>query len=242
MVVKKDGYLESKTSVRACERLVTLKRAKKITGRVVDENGNPLKGVQISMNDGETMFSPTFGTDTDEEGRFEMSALPVSESKEAGILAYLPGRQPHWQLLDLTHDVENVQFVLKPGATLRLRFEIEEGVTFPDLSIHAAYNRQPQIGPSFQKLKPNQDGVMLLENAPAPTPDLEVALTIHPMDEPRRYRPEKNAYTFKYGEEELCIRIIDDKALPQTQRQSGTRHITSGSRYGSILYHVDSPR
>ncbi|MCL2120383.1 MAG: carboxypeptidase regulatory-like domain-containing protein, partial [Planctomycetaceae bacterium] len=241
--IKKDGYLDSKTPVSANERFVTLKRTKKITGRVVDENGQPLKDVQVAMSASQTV--PQYGAQTDGDGRFEMGARPLDESQpfgesqESGILAWQPGRQSAWQLLDLSRDVENVELVLKPGAVLRVRFDRDEDIPFPNLSFHVALNREPRIGPSFQNLKPDENGIILLEGVPAPTPELEVAVLVYNADDLRRYRAEKDNYVFQYGEEELRIRIIDAMTLPKDQRQYGTYVFSAGGLYGTITYQGD---
>jgi len=233
--IKKDGYFGSKTSLSANARIVTLKRTKKITGRVVDENGKPLKDVQVVLSNSQTM--PRYGAKTDQDGRFEMSAVPSDEPKKSGMIANLPlsGRQPAWQSLDLSRDVENVELVLKPGATMRLRFDMDKGIAFPNMNFHVTFNREPRIGPSFQNLKPDENGVLLLEGVPAPTPELDVVVSPSPSlgvtrDYSLRYRAEKESYLFKYGDEELRIRIIDTGAY---QRRNGNYSFSAGS-YGGI--------
>ncbi|MCL2348848.1 MAG: hypothetical protein FWC50_11395 [Planctomycetaceae bacterium] len=223
VVIKKDGYLDSKTPASANERIVTLRRTTKIAGRVVDENGNPLKDVQVTFNPQNEadvsirggiyrgQIELQFVIKTNQDGRFEKSALALGKSKALEILAWQAGRQPDWRLLDLSHDdVENVELVLKPGTTLRLRFDIDKGIPFPNMNFHVTFNREPRNGPSFQNLKPDENGVILLEGVPAPTPESDVVVSLSPwfpttpggsIDDSRRYRAEKNSYLFKYGDD-----------------------------------------
>ena len=245
--ITKEGYLTSKTPVAANERIVTLKRTKKISGRVIDQQGNPITDVRIdfggvSMSD---RVSPNVRSKmllTDQDGRFETAASPAADSKEAGILAIQKDWQMAWQSLDLSHDVENLELVLQPNTNLRLRFDHAEGVPFPNMSIRVALDRQPQIGPSFPNLKPDKDGVLILENAPAPTPDIDVTVSLYVTDDSPRYRPENDRYVFKYGDEEVRIPMVDIMTLPEYRQRYGTYSFEVGTAYGSISYNGDPPQ
>jgi len=80
-----------------------------------------------------------------------------------------------------------------------------------------------------------------LEGVPAPTPESDVIVLVSTRDNSPRYRPEKSDYIVKHGDEELRIRIIDEKTLPREQRRSGTYSFSSGSRFGQITYNGDPP-
>ena len=222
--ITKEGYLTSKTPVAANERIVTLKRTKKISGRVIDQQGNPIKDVRIAFS-GVTM-SDRVSPDaqgkmllTDQDGRFETAALPTTDSKEAGILAIQKDWQMAWQSLDLSYDAENLELVLQPNTNLRLRFDCAEGVSFPNMTINVLLDRQPQIGAHIQNPKPDKDGILILENVSAPTPDIDVAVSFYLADDSQRYRPEKDRYVFKYGDGEIRIPIVDVMTLPVEQQR-----------------------
>jgi Carboxypeptidase regulatory-like domain len=95
---------------------------KRITGKVNDQQGNPLSGVMVDivLVEGRTAEIPQNGrwlTRTGDDGSFRLEVVPV-KGKKIRVLAHKEGYTPRWRMVDIRDVKERLLFVLDNEATI----------------------------------------------------------------------------------------------------------------------------
>jgi len=124
-----------------------------LAGRVVDAGGAPIAGALIALGrkllgdrrfdgSGEEVWSPRTA-ESDEQGRFSLSALP---SGETSVSVRADGWPPWSEWVTLVEgSTTRCDVVLRPGATLRGRVTDEAGRPVPGARIHAFEEPLPEL-------------------------------------------------------------------------------------------------
>lgn len=125
-------YLETK---RLDGRIVTLNRAKKLTDRVVDENGTPVPGAAVFVEN--TKESASYKSETDKDGFFEHFIGTSCNDNRVKLFAIKTGKTPCVKEVDMTAPTENLEFRLPPGKPIRFRLVYDDGEKVPKYTLRA---------------------------------------------------------------------------------------------------------
>lgn len=163
--------------------IVTMNRAQKFAGKVVDPQGNPIKGASFLFLNGEIAKSRDFyRSATDENGRFLFDIATVANNNRAEVKILSTDRTPLELEMDLTKPTDDLTFVLKPGKDLKLQFVFEGENTpekFPefDVSMKIQRSKLPRLSRSYLNyfgggitIQPDEQGKVVLKNVP----DMEI--------------------------------------------------------------------
>ena len=118
MTVTHPDYLRSGASTAAgMENVVVLRQGLRVTGRVLDSEGDPVEGAVAQLG------LDRFGTGepkttTDAEGRF---ALLNCKAGRSAVTIQADGMAPQVQDVTVAEEIEALEFHLKPGPVLRGR-------------------------------------------------------------------------------------------------------------------------
>ncbi len=128
-----DDYVQSMAPV------MVMRKGVAVTGRVVDDAGNPIEGVEVIQ--GRDRWGTSFpSTRTDAQGQFRFGQVKPGE--ELILTAQKPGYTPDLQRLPTGPDAVPVEFHLGPGRTILARVVDAAGKPVPDVRVDADTWRQ----------------------------------------------------------------------------------------------------
>jgi RNA polymerase sigma factor (sigma-70 family) len=124
------GQQEAEKQLRGQVYVTRLEREAGVSGRVVDEHGEPLEGVAIVVGDQNT--SARRDTTTDAAGAFSVKGC---HAKKLPVFARLQGRAPATIEVDASNGEATADLTLKPGSRVRVRITDQEGAPVSKASI-----------------------------------------------------------------------------------------------------------
>lgn len=227
--VSKDGYFPQCHILEPFRRNTVLKKSKKLSVRIVDENGRPLEGVTVDNLDDHTR--PRLGT-TDSQGEFRWKFAAHYE----GTIRFRLNKQglPHRIVeIDSTGETENLQWELNRGESLRVRFVPEglpEGQKIPDHIVVTVYERRLQgnvRGSQIENVPVGDDGLLVIENAPRGTFGYGFLCSADSW-----CVTEKIRYLLASGDDEHVVKLVPRKPEPKSAPNDHAQE----TPYGRIDY------
>jgi protocatechuate 3,4-dioxygenase beta subunit len=200
---------------------VTLHPALRIAGRVVDPDGDPVARARLMLSTewqrgGSRAMRSSGQTESDEQGRFlfedvEPGTLRLTasaegrQSAELGGIAAAPGK-----------DVEGLELVLAPGATVEGRVTDAAGRPVPDVMVQVLDEERAMGSRIFHGTRADGDGWYTIEGLPSGQRSLAAE-----DDQGRRavgdldVRPGSNRLDLRFrGGVELAGRVLDADGNP----------------------------
>lgn len=241
--LKKDGYIDKEIAYPFSDdgnkysRVVTMHRMKTVSGTVVDQDGRPIEGVQISLPNGEKR-QEIHGVKTDAEGKFTLHPGTTSNGDKVELMLYKRGLTPIRENLDLAQTTDDLRFTMMPGKDLTVRFVGEGTEEIPEVSVNMTISRQ-RFGKrgwsdsleSFENAHSGENGKLVLRKAP----DREMEYRFRPKN--NHFISEKDSYLLMPGKNEHVVKLIDQRKVPISQRRSsGGASYSFGYDGGIIRY------
>jgi tetratricopeptide (TPR) repeat protein len=176
-------------------------QTRSIKGKVVDDKGQPIVGVQISILGID--MARNYTTKTDKKGQYiYMLGLQAGTFR---IVARAPGFQPQVKenVKPELSEAAEVNFELSPGEDYKLPFEMSEAERADYMKRYADQEKRKQAAEGLRNLLKN--GVQLTEEGkyPEAIAEFNKALQSRP-DEPGIYAAIANAYT-KLGKNDEAL-------------------------------------
>jgi thiol-disulfide isomerase/thioredoxin/uncharacterized GH25 family protein len=123
-------------SLRAQSAVMVLHRGTSITGKVTDPDGKPVKDAIVIWGDRPYWeHRPQQEVRTDEQGVYRFPPLPAGEMH---VTVVAEGLMPERIKSHLAPDMPAVNFALKPGKKLQLRFVDKSGAPVPRVAVAIA--------------------------------------------------------------------------------------------------------
>ncbi len=138
LVFELPGFLKYENR-REVEQLVTMKQGKKVTGRVIDENGTPVSGAKVFVEN--TKECDWYKAETNEKGLFEHFIGTTCNGNNVKLFAMKTDKTPCTLEVDMTGSTENLEFTLTPGKPIRFRLVYENGDPVPPYTFRAGMFR-----------------------------------------------------------------------------------------------------
>ncbi len=133
---------------KPAEATITLDAGHRITGRVVDEKGNPLQSVRVYFAHGNHAFSDGGHVDTDKDGRFNFDSLPPNCP-----FSFVKTGYSEFESRTLELDTNSViTITMKPaGVILGKAVDAKTGRPIPACNVRVTYsstrqNDEPSVG------------------------------------------------------------------------------------------------
>lgn len=127
--------------VKAGTATLTLKEGTTVTGRVVDEAGNPISGAQLQARDANSR-NRAYAFTTDRNGNFE---LPNWDATSILITAGHDGYRTKSTTFELGNDAPVAKITLSPAKPLKLRLVGDNGVPLANAELRTNPNPSDQI-------------------------------------------------------------------------------------------------
>jgi RNA polymerase sigma factor (sigma-70 family) len=127
--LEENSKRESFRQLWAGTLVTTMERGLTLSGRVTDQNGQPISQAQIVHHPHST---DARSAETDADGKFSFAKLPPGEFP---ITATATGFAPEFLKMDVRANMEPVAFQLKPGALLRLQIVDEQDAPVADARV-----------------------------------------------------------------------------------------------------------
>ncbi|MCO6438755.1 MAG: carboxypeptidase regulatory-like domain-containing protein [Phycisphaerae bacterium] len=112
---------------------LTMSRAGRVAGIVLDDEGRPRNGARVTAGGGSASEGPRAWTNY--EGRYEVSGVAAGSTP---ITVYLSGFAPELKVADIKPgETASVDFRLRPGGTVEGVVEKEDGTPLPGVTVAA---------------------------------------------------------------------------------------------------------
>lgn len=172
------GELQSKQGLttamlRKRSAKLVMMRGVVVRGAVVDAGQKPVTHGLVIWHDNPYYGPGVYEAPIDGQGRFE--TLPLAPGEHPFTIV-APGHQPQRKMVDVTKDMDDLDFELEPGKRLAIRFVDSAGHPVPEVYVMlqkwrgtgALYNRKhPNVPESGIPRHADEDGRYLWDWAPA---------------------------------------------------------------------------
>jgi uncharacterized GH25 family protein len=111
---------------------IVMARGIRVTGSVTNPSGKPVPGAVVVWGDDPYMMEGSQEVRTDERGIYRFPPLPPMPTT---VTVMAEGRAPELKKVAITRENPPVDFQLKPGKTLRLRFVDNSGKPVPEVYV-----------------------------------------------------------------------------------------------------------
>lgn len=159
-------------SLRSGTAKISLKPGIIVSGRVIDSENQPVEGAVIVWGDRPYMEQGSQETKTLEDGSFR---LPARSSGPIRLTVVAKGWMPQTKLIDVTEQIEPLEFRVEPGKKLIIKVVDHQGQPIPNADFRldswrgseALYNiRHSNVLPTGVPDRANEDGVYVWDWAP----------------------------------------------------------------------------
>ena len=189
MQAKVDGYTVSSVPVeltaerREARAELRVYEANTVRGRVIDDSGEPVAGAFVlATADYANLVGGLVPQEctTDEEGRFELDAVPIGSSV---VRAYSPGFEMRQYWLDEVDDVEvELRLLRRSGAHMEIRIYGLAADVLGDVLLYT--NPRCAMPRVLEQLRPDEQGVATMTGLPRMTWNVRPELAGHVFDPP----------------------------------------------------------
>ncbi|HVA47352.1 MAG TPA: carboxypeptidase-like regulatory domain-containing protein [Pirellulales bacterium] len=121
--------------LRAKTAVITMQRGINVSGRVTEANGKPIAGAVVVFGDHPYSQEGSQEVLTDEDGKYRLPPLPA---RPTTVTVVAEGWMPQLRRIEITPENPSVDFQLRPGKMLRLRFIDSSGKPIPKVFIGIA--------------------------------------------------------------------------------------------------------
>jgi protocatechuate 3,4-dioxygenase beta subunit/peroxiredoxin len=121
--------------LRAQTATIVMQRGTRLTGTLTDPDGKPVPSTVVVWDDNRFGRHPELRVRSDEKGRYQLPPLPDGTMT---VTVMATNRMPEMRAVDIAPGMAPVDFHLKPGKTLRIRFVDRAGNPVQDVDVEIA--------------------------------------------------------------------------------------------------------
>ncbi|MHC4673662.1 MAG: carboxypeptidase-like regulatory domain-containing protein, partial [Planctomycetota bacterium] len=158
--------------LRDMTAIMVMKKGVKATGKVMDEEGQPLEGVQVTQRITQyTHMNDNLNLTTDRQGQF--ICRPVEPGETIALTAHAKNLAPDLKVIDIRRDMKPVEFRLQKGKVLRGRIVDKKGKPVSEANVDV--DMWGEFRSLKKKMKTDKDGRFQWNNAPPDTIKFNIA-------------------------------------------------------------------